>query len=175
MGLATVYGIVRQNNGFIDVLSEPQKGTIFRIYLPRTDDDQDTDAEAEEPQLPGGNETVLIVEDEKTVLKLSKAMLEALGYVVLAAGNKDDALDLANHYPGGIDLLLTDIVMPDMNGRELSERIRTIRPRMKCLFMSGYTADVIARQGILEAGVHFISKPFSLRDLAAKVRETMDD
>ncbi len=175
LGLATVYGIVRQNNGFIDVLSEPQKGTIFRIYLPRTDDDQDTDAEAEEPQLPGGNETVLIVEDEKTVLKLSKAMLEALGYVVLAAGNKDDALDLANHYPGGIDLLLTDIVMPDMNGRELSERILSIRPQMKCLFMSGYTADVIARQGILEAGVHFISKPFSLRDLAAKVRETMDD
>jgi DNA-binding NtrC family response regulator len=121
-----------------------------------------------------GTETILIVEDEESVLKLSRDMLEILGYRVLTASKTDQAVRLVGEYDGNIDLLLTDIVMPDMNGKELSERIIPIKPGMKCLYMSGYTADVIARQGILDEGIKFISKPFSLRDLAAKVRETLE-
>lgn len=176
LGLATVYGIVKQNNGFVNVYSEPDHGTTFRIYIPRHvagEDERGTESEDHEMDLPVGTETVLIVEDEQTVLTLSKAMLEMLGYKVLAANSKDQAFKLVNEYDGEIDLLLTDVVMPGMNGKELSERIRDIKPAMKCLFMSGYTADVIARQGVLEEGVKFIPKPFSLQDLAVKVREVL--
>lgn len=174
LGLATVYGIVKQNNGFINVYSEPGQGTTFRIYLPRHMD-ENTEAMDGEPEIEvrGGTETVLIVEDEETVLKISKAMLEALGYTVLAARGKDQALHLAREYSENIDLLLIDVVMPDMNGKELSERILALKPGLKCLFMSGYTADVIARQGVLDKGVKFISKPFNLKDLAVKVREVL--
>jgi two-component system cell cycle sensor histidine kinase/response regulator CckA len=124
-------------------------------------------------KLQGGAETVLIVEDEESILKLSKEMLEMLGYKVLAVNETDQALRLAKEYDGNIDLLLTDVIMPGMNGKELSERIIAFKPGLKCLYMSGYTADVIASQGILEEGVQFISKPFSFKDLAAKVRETL--
>jgi len=175
LGLATVYGIVKQNYGFIHVYSELGSGTTFKVYLPRyTDDDLDeADAKAE-ADAHRGSETVLLVEDEEAVLKLSTAMLESLGYAVLAARNKDQALRQAAEYQGHIDLLLTDVVMPGMNGKELSERILAVRPEIKCLYMSGYTADVIARQGVLDEGVKFISKPFSLRALAAKLREALD-
>jgi two-component system cell cycle sensor histidine kinase/response regulator CckA len=124
-------------------------------------------------KLQGGAETVLIVEDEESILKLSKEMLEMLGYKVLAVNETDQALRLAKEYDGNIDLLLTDVIMPGMNGKELSERIIAFKPGLKRLYMSGYTADVIASQGILEEGVQFISKPFSFKDLAAKVRETL--
>jgi len=174
LGLATVYGIVKQNGGFIKAYSEPGRGTTFRIYLPRYSSEiPETCGHQETIALRGGAETILIVEDEESVLKLSRDMLEMLGYKVLTAGKTDQAVELAGAYHGNIDLLLTDIVMPDMNGRELSELIISIRPDVKCLYMSGYTSDVIARQGILNEGVQFISKPFSLRDLAAKVRETL--
>jgi len=174
LGLATVYGIVKQNNGFINVYSEPGQGTTFKIFLPRyMDEIVETADEESEPELPGGTETILVVEDSVTVLKLCKAMLETLGYQVLAANGKDEALKLAGEYSVKIDLLLTDVVMPDMNGKELSERIVAINPGLKCLYMSGYTADVIARQGVLDEGIKFISKPFSLRDLAEKVREVI--
>ena len=175
LGLATVYGIVKQNNGFVNVYSEPGQGTTFKLYLPRyVDESMETADDEPETEVQGGTETVLIVEDEPTVLKLGKAMLEILGYKVLAASGKDQALRLVGEYDENIDLLLTDVVMPDMNGKELSEQIMALRPGLKCLYMSGYTADLIARQGILEKGVKFISKPFSIQALAVKVREALE-
>jgi len=175
LGLATVYGIVRQNSGFINVYSEAGMGTTFKIYLPRhiTESTEPADYK-EEVKIPGGTETVLIVEDDEAVLNLSKSMLEKLGYHVLAARRTDEAIRLAREHEVSIDLLLTDVVMPDMNGKELFRQIRSIRPTLVCLYMSGYTEDVIARQGILEEGVQFIPKPFSLRNLALKVREALE-
>lgn len=174
LGLATVYGIVKQNDGFINVYSEPGMGTTFKIYLPRCGDEILKTAEDHaEIEVQMGSETILIVEDEESVLKLSQDMLEMLGYKVLAARRTDQAFRLVREYDGNIDLLLADIVMPDMNGKELAERIIPLKPGMKCLYMSGYTADVIARQGILDKGIQFISKPFSLRDLSVKIREVL--
>lgn len=174
LGLATVYGIVTQNGGFVNVESEPHQGTIFRIYLPRhVDGAAETTKDEKEPEVRGGTETVLIVEDEEPILKMSQAMLEVLGYTVLAANGKDQALEIARNYPEKIHLLLTDVVMPDMNGKELADRIQKVKPELRCLYMSGYTSDIIARQGILEEGVKFISKPFSVQDLATKIREVL--
>ncbi|MBE0603668.1 MAG: response regulator, partial [Deltaproteobacteria bacterium] len=174
LGLATVYGIVKQNNSFIDVWSEQGRGATFRIYLPRDMDESAGDKDVEpKRELQGGTETILIVEDERSVLTLTQAMLERLGYTVLAAGGKDQALRMVGEHGDDIDLLLTDVVMPEMDGKELSERILAIKPGLKRLYMSGYTEDVIARQGILDEGVKFISKPFTVKDLAAKVREAL--
>jgi CheY-like chemotaxis protein len=175
LGLATVYGIVRQNNGLINVYSEPGKGTTFRVYLPRYQAGiLESADEKKEMKVLGGTETILIVEDEEDVLKLTKGMLEGLGYYVMSARNSDEAIRIAREYEGDINLLLTDVVMPDMNGKQLSDMIYSIKPGLKKLYMSGYTADVIARQGILEEGVHFIPKPFFLRDLAIKVRNALE-
>lgn len=174
LGLATVYGIVKQNGGFINVYSEPGKGTTFRIYIPRYKAEGMEDVkEPEEMKVQGGTETVLIVEDEESVLHLATGMLKQLGYHVLAARNAGDAIRLAQGYGETIHLLLTDVIMPDTDGKDLWEQIESIKPDMKCLFMSGYTADVITRQGILEEGVNFIPKPFSFRALALKIRETL--
>ena len=175
LGLSTVYGIVRQNHGHIAVYSEPGKGTTFRIYLPRTRSVR-TDAPEETPAAPlvRGHETLLLVEDELAILKLTAKVLEQQGYTVLAANDPADAIQLARDHAGKIHLLLTDIVMPRMNGRELSERLKSIHPTLKCLFMSGYPANVIARQGILEEGVLFIQKPFSMADLNAKIRRALE-
>ena len=175
LGLATVYGIVRQNRGHIGVYSEPGQGTTFRIHLPRHADAEAaprTDALAN--TAPGGDETVLLVEDDLPLLNLSGRILRGLGYTVLAANAPEAALRLAEEHPGEIHLLLTDIIMPGMNGRQLAEQLTARRPRLKCLFMSGFTADVIARQGILDEDVHFIQKPFSAADLAAKIRKTLE-
>lgn len=174
LGLATVYGIVKQNGGFINAYSEPGKGTTFSIHLPRyLKEAAESDRHKSEAKIQGGTETILIVEDEEAVLKLSKNMLVMLGYKVLTADGKDQALQLAEEYQENIDLLLTDVVMPGMSGKELADRLMALKPGLRCLYMSGYTADIIARQGILDEGIQFISKPFSLRDLAAKVRETL--
>ncbi len=174
LGLATVYGIVRQNNGFINVYSEPNQGTTFRIYLPRYRAEASEIDDEPKLEVQGGTETILIAEDDESVLDLSKAMLEVMGYRVLTAKSNTQALRIVKDYDGNIDLLLTDVVMPHMNGKELSELIRTVKPDLKCLYMSGYTADVIAHQGILDEHVNFLSKPFSLKELAAKVREVLD-
>lgn len=173
LGLATVYGIVRQNGGFVNVYSEPNKGTSFKIYLPRCVTEDSPMALVKEIRIEGGAETVLVVEDEAAVLNLTRDMISKLGYTVLAASRVEEALALAAEYQGKIDLLLTDVVMPEMNGKELAQRIEALRPGLKSLYMSGYTANVIAHHGILDKGVRFIAKPFSLRDLAARLRETL--
>ncbi|MGD0726482.1 MAG: PAS domain S-box protein [Spirochaetia bacterium] len=175
LGLATIYGIVKQNNGFINVYSEPGEGTTFKVYLPRAEGagaDKGVEVEAAAPR--GGTETVLVVEDEATILELARECLEDLGYTVLAAKSPEEAMRRSEEQAGPIQLLITDVVMPQMNGRQLAERLGALRPGLKCLYMSGYTADIIAHRGVLEEGVRFIAKPFSLRVLAEKVREVLD-
>ncbi|MEW6501435.1 MAG: PAS domain S-box protein, partial [Thermodesulfobacteriota bacterium] len=174
LGLATVYGIVKQNDGFINVYSEPGQGTTFKIYLPRCAVEEvarATSAEVVAP--PRGTETVLLVEDERMILALGRSMLERLGYTVLAASTVAEALQLAEEHANEIALLITDVVMPEMNGRELAARLLSVNPRLRFLFMSGYTADVIAHRGMLEEGVRFLQKPFSIHELAVKVREAL--
>jgi PAS domain S-box-containing protein len=175
LGLSTVYGIVKQNDGFIYVASEPGKGTTFKIYLPRFEAEI-TQAASEEAadKRPRGTETILLVEDDEAILNLSKTILEKLGYAVLTAHSPIRALHLVEEHPGELHLLITDVVMPQMNGRALAEQLGAIRPNLKCLYMSGYTADVIAHQGILDAGVNFIQKPFGSDDFASKVRQVLD-
>jgi CheY-like chemotaxis protein len=174
LGLATVYGIVTQNDGCINVISEPGRGTTFEIYLPRYAADV-AGAAADVPRAPrGGTETVLLVEDEPALLDLGKAMLARLGYTVLAAGTPAEALRLAEDHRGPIHLLVTDVVMPQMNGRNLAARIMVLKPGLKCIYMSGYTADVIGQHGIVEDGVFFVQKPFTVQTLADRVREALD-
>lgn len=175
LGLATVYGIVKQNNGFINVYSELGLGTTFKIYLPRhaTEEEHRLKKELIVP-VARGRETILLVEDEPAILKMTAKMLEQLGYKVLKTDVPSEALDLARTHAGKIRLLMTDVVMPGINGRALVERILPTNPGLKCLFMSGYTSNVIAHHGVLDEGVLFIQKPFSKQDLAAKIREALD-
>jgi PAS domain S-box-containing protein len=175
LGLATVYGIVKQNNGFIYVYSEPDRGTTFKIYLPRhVGKTEKLQAEGPTDEAGRGYETVLLVEDEPAILNLGRVMLERLGYQVLAAGRPGEAIRLAEEHTGQIHLLMTDVVMPEMNGRDLAKNLLSLYPDLKRLFMSGYTANVIAHHGVLDQGVHFIQKPFSLKELTAKVREALE-
>jgi CheY-like chemotaxis protein len=174
LGLATVYGIVKQNNGFIDVHSEPGKGTTFKIYLPRYMENvpQIKNEDGKEPAAHG-HETILLVEDEPAILTMGKIMLESLGYKVLTADLPGKAINIAKEHVGGIDLLITDVIMPEMHGRDLAQNILSIFPAIKCMFMSGYTADVIARDGLIDEGIHFIQKPFSRKELAVRVRNAL--
>jgi CheY-like chemotaxis protein len=173
LGLSTVYGIVKQNNGFVEVNSELGKGTTFKIYLPRCEEEI-TESIKETEETPEGTETILLVEDDEPVLYLSKAILESLGYTVLAARTPEQAIRLIKTHDKDIHLLITDVVMPEMNGRELLERIAAIKPGLKCLYISGYTADVITQQGVLFEGIHFIQKPFKRSEIANKVREVLN-
>jgi signal transduction histidine kinase/ActR/RegA family two-component response regulator len=176
LGLSTVYGIVKQNDGFIYVASKLGKGTTFKIYLPRFEVKTAQAVPSEEISVKRliGTETILLVEDDEAILDLGKMILENLGYTVFAAQTPVDAIRLAEGHPVDIQLLITDVVMPEMNGRELAERLSAIRPNLKCLYMSGYTADVIAHRGILDEGLNFIQKPFGSDDLAARVRQVLD-
>lgn len=177
LGLATVYGIVKQNLGFIDIESEVNKGTTFKIYLPR---DKGTKPEptTESPKVQKfekkGTETVLLVEDEPAILQLYKRILERLNYRVLTANTPNEALAIAEAYSEEIHLLITDVVMPEMNGRELAQRLQLLYPNLRRLFMSGYTSNIIAHQGVLDKDVNFIQKPFSQKELADKVLEALD-
>jgi len=175
LGLSTVYGIVKQNNGFVDVCSEPEHGTVFSIYLPRYDGkcSQVLPGGFAVP-VPRGQETILVVEDETSILDIVSIMLKGQGYSVLAASTPGEAIKLAREFDGEIQLLMTDVVMPEMNGRDLAKNLLSMYPHLKRLFMSGYTANVIAHHGVLDEGVHFIQKPFSLPAMAAKVREVLD-
>lgn len=176
LGLSTVYGIVKQNSGFVHVYSEPGKGTTFRIYLPsHAEPGEVAGSVPKEVVRPRGTETVLLVEDESGLLELGRRLLDRLGYVVITANGPRQALAAAVDYPGTIDLLLTDVIMPDMNGRDLWLQLKALRPGLKSLFMSGYTADVIAHHGALEEGVHFLQKPFTMDGLATKIREALHD
>ncbi len=175
LGLATVYGIVKQNDGLINVYSEPGEGTTFKVYFPRHFAvAEPAEIRAAVREDVGGAETILVVEDEKAILDMTKIMLQRLGYNVLAASNPDEAIQVGESFAGEIHMLITDVVMPDMSGRDLADTLLRSSPGMKTLFMSGYTANVIAHHGVLEEGVQFINKPFTKRDLAAKVREVLD-
>ena len=174
LGLAMIYGIVKQNSGFINVYSEPEHGTTFKIYLPCHG------AVTVQPGNKGpadpvvrGHETILLVEDEPAILRMTTMMLERLGYTVLATGTPREAIRLAKLHTTGIHLLMTDVVMPEMNGRDLADALSSFHPNLKRLFMSGYTANVIALQGVLDEGMDFIQKPFAMQDLAVKVRAVL--
>jgi two-component system cell cycle sensor histidine kinase/response regulator CckA len=175
LGLATVYGAVKQNNGFVNVYSEPDHGTVFKIYLPRHQTGSDVLLEKGKGQpADRGHETILLVEDDRAILEMTEMMLQRLGYAVLSAETPGEAVRLAKDYGGEIHLLMTDVVMPEMNGRDLAKNILSIHPNLKRLFMSGYTANVIAHHGILDEGVNFIQKPFSRQKLSFKLREALD-
>ncbi len=174
LGLATVFGIVKQNQGLIDVYSEPGMGTTFKIYLPRVQAplaEPEPEARARSPR---GTGTLLLVEDEEQILKLGRRILEQQGYTVLSASTPSAAEALAKQHEGPIRLLITDVVMPGMNGKELRNRLQAYHPGLRCLFMSGYTSDVIAHHGVLDDGVQFLQKPFTTTGLLDKVQETLD-
>jgi PAS domain S-box-containing protein len=176
LGLATVYGIVKQSGGYVWVYSEPGRGTSFKVYLPRIEEepaargrDGTTDARA----LPRGSETVLLVEDEKGVRELAREYLELVGYTVIEAEDGHTALELAAMHVGPIQLLMTDVVMPGISGRELAGRVKAIRPDIKILFMSGYTDQAVVHHGILDTDAALLQKPFTMAALAAKLREIL--
>ncbi len=177
LGLATVYGAIKQNNGCVEVYSEPGKGTVFTIYLPRFKDGgkvrEGSRKRSAEPDVRG-QQTILLVEDEPTILEMTTTMLQLLGYTVMAANTPGKAMSMVEKFTPEIHLLITDVIMPEMNGRELAEKLITDKKGMRCLFMSGYTSDIIANQGVLVEGTHFIQKPFSTKDLALKIREVLN-
>jgi PAS domain S-box-containing protein len=174
LGLATAYGIVKQSSGFIRVFSEPGHGTTFRIYFPLVDEAAEKYAQPELAQLQVGTETILLAEDAAAVRVAARQILERLGYTVLEAPTGRDALSIASKRLSPIHLLLTDVVMPEMSGRELTERFVKLRPDARVLYMSGYTDDAIVRHGILRPGIAYLQKPFSPDTLARKVREVLD-
>ena len=175
LGLATVFGIVKQNNGFINVYSEPGQGSTFKMYLPRIAEEEGADnVVPEKKAVVTGTETILLVEDEPSILKMTQIILKRNGYTVLPAASPSEAMEKATNHSGSIDLLMSDVVMPEMNGRDLAAKVKALRPDITLLFMSGYTENVIVHQGVLDAGVAFIQKPFSMADMTKKVREVLD-
>jgi two-component system cell cycle sensor histidine kinase/response regulator CckA len=175
LGLSTIYGIVKQNNGRIDCQSEPGKGTTITIYLPMNREQSEAEANTHsQTSVYQGNQTILIVEDEPGILKLCKLILERKGYKVLTAETPRKAITLADNCKERLDLLLTDVIMPEMNGKDLSEIFLTAYPDIKILFMSGYTADALGRNSELQSGPHFIKKPFTVSSLTKAVYETLN-
>ncbi len=175
LGLAMVYGIAKQNGGSVSVNSEPGAGTVFRIYLPRTSEKPAASVIPLRIASPTGSETVLLVEDDEMVRRLSQRVLTHLGYEVLQANDIEDAIQICEEHPNPIHLLLTDVIMPEMNGVDLFARLKTKRADMKALFMSGYAEDVVVRQGAIPEGTEFIQKPFNMEDLANRVRQVLDN
>jgi CheY-like chemotaxis protein len=175
LGLATVYGIVKQSGGFIRVDSEVGCGTTCEIFLPRVEDALDAITPSEEPSTSrNGTETILVAEDQPEVLAVALATLTRHGYTVLEGRDADEALEVATRHSGRIDLLITDVVMPGLNGRELADRLAAQRPNTRVLFTSGYTDRAIVERGVLEANLAFIAKPFAPADFLKKVREVLD-
>jgi PAS domain S-box-containing protein len=175
LGLSTVYGIVKQNNGFIDVSSQPNEGTTFNILLPIADPTSARDGIARlESSDVRGTETVLLVEDDEGVRSYMMSILERQGYTVLPAAHGEEALRIHREHPRTIDLVVTDVVMPIMSGRELVDHLHATQPDLKCIFVSGYTDDAIVHHGVLDEGVVLIQKPFSRQALLAKIRDVLD-
>jgi CheY-like chemotaxis protein len=175
LGLATVYGVVKQSGGFIWVYSEPDQGATFKIYLPRVEEAPDAPAPAPAArETRHGTETVLLVEDDAMVRSFARRALEARGYAVLPASGGPDALSLVEGHAGPIHLLVTDVVLPSMSGRELARRLDAARPGLRVLYTSGYTDEAIVHHGVLEPGIAFLQKPFTGDALADKVREVLD-
>ena len=175
LGLATVYGAVKQNNGTVNVISTLGEGSTIEIYIPRYfGKAQDNRAEPTADGSTHGSETILIVEDEETILELARVMLENLGYQVITTISPPQAIELAKSFTDTIHLFLLDVIMPEINGRDLAQQLLAVKPEARCLYMSGYTADIIASQGLLDEGVELIQKPFSQKNLAAKVRQLLD-
>ncbi len=173
LGLSIIYGIVQQSGGFVHVESDVGKGSSFHVYLPAVGERPSTSARPADADVPGGSETILVVEDEVLVRDLVTKFLQGQGYRVLSAARGSQALELAQG-SARIDLLLSDVILPSMNGRQIYEQLLAGRPELRVLFMSGYTENIIAPHGVLEEGFHFVQKPFSLRELARKIRETLD-
>jgi PAS domain S-box-containing protein len=175
LGLAMVYGTIKQTGGFIWVYSEPGRGTTFKIYLPRVEEVGKSVQPSEAQRLSAeGTETILLVEDEETVRALATRILQASGYNVLESMSPEDALQIGERYQESIDLLLTDVVLPRMNGRKVAEHLALMRPGLRVLYMSGYTDNAIVHHGVLEAGIAFLQKPFTPSSLVGKVREVLD-
>jgi CheY-like chemotaxis protein len=175
LGLSTVYGIVKQSGGSIQVDSAPGRGTTFTVYLPRVSDEAETSAvDGSGAAVPKGSETVLLVEDDEAIRSLARRILQTQGHSVLEALDAQGAIRLAETHPSTIHLLITDIVMPQMSGRELAKRLAALRPSMKVLYVSGYTDDAVIRHGISVHEVAFLQKPFSPDSLTRKVREVLD-
>ena len=174
LGLASVYGVVKQLGGDIWVYSEVGKGTTFKLYFPRVSEGvSEAEAGLAEADQPKATETILLVEDEQAVRDLTVRMLQRMGYTVLAAANGAEAIEISNSYPGEIAMLLTDVVMPNMSGREVADKLLPVRPRLKVLYLSGYTDDTVVHHGVLESGVEFLPKPFSREVLAKKMRDVL--
>jgi CheY-like chemotaxis protein len=173
LGLSMVYGIIKQHNGYINVYSEPEKGTTFKIYLPVIAQEADKLVTGVLPPVTGGMETILLAEDAVTVRDLAKNILEEYGYHVILAENGVDAIEAYKARPG-IALLILDVIMPGKNGKEVYAEIRGLKPDIKAIFMSGYTANIIHKKGILDSATEFISKPFSPNTFLRKVREVLD-
>ncbi|MFH1299821.1 MAG: response regulator, partial [Planctomycetota bacterium] len=175
LGLATVYGIIKQNKGFIHVESEPGKGATFQLFIPRQQAGVKSKDTRRTSQVPHGiDEVILLIDDEPMLSNVSKNILESLGYEVLAANSPREAIRIAQEYQGSIDLLLTDVVMPEMNGKDLYKSLKAIVPNLKVLFMSGYTVNIIADHGVINDGIFFLQKPFSRDELAIKVRQIIE-
>jgi two-component system cell cycle sensor histidine kinase/response regulator CckA len=174
LGLATVYGIVQQSGGLVEVHSEVGTGTAFKIYLPRVEEQITSGKSQELISAPRGTETILLVEDDESVRALSRRILQSSGFTVLEAGHGEEAIRVCERHQGHIHLLVSDVVMPGLGGRQLAERLLTLRPELKVLYLSGYTDDAVMRHGVLEEQVHFLQKPFSTAALARKVREVLD-
>jgi len=170
-----VYGIVKQSGGYIWVYSEPDKGSTFKVYFPRVDELADKDSrKAHDPSAKRGTETILLVEDDDAVRELAEVILASQGYKVICANGPKRAEEIAAERSQEIALVLTDVIMPTMSGRELVKKLGTRNPKMRVLYMSGYTDNVIAQGGVLEEGLAFLQKPFTPRALAQKVREVLD-
>jgi CheY-like chemotaxis protein len=175
LGLATVFGVVKQSGGAIYVYSEEGRGTTFKIYLPvASQEAASQNGAAPQPAVARGSETIVVVEDDQSVRQLVQLMLSGHGYDVLAAADGESAARLCAEHPGGVDLLLTDVVMPEVNGRVLAERLEAMFPSLRVLFMSGYSDEAVVRHGIIRPNTAFIEKPFSESGLARKVREVLD-
>jgi two-component system cell cycle sensor histidine kinase/response regulator CckA len=176
LGLATVYGVVKQSGGYIYVYSEVGRGTTFKIYLPQVTAELDKlSPDTQKKRNVRGSETILLVEDEQSVRELVRDYLVGAGYCMLEASDGNQALKVAAAHPGPIHMLITDVVMPHLSGPELATKLSAERPKLRILFISGYTDDTVFRHGVLEGGVAFLQKPFNLKALSQKIREVLSD